>query len=72
MPLLTEDMAHIRNLVIDLGYEREQNRKEADRIADSIRELLAKADAAGMSRSEFARLLGIDRSNLYKVYVNDS
>lgn len=66
---MARDLEQMRNAVIDLGFERERNREDAERIADAIRKLLPEADRLGMSRSEFARLLGIDRSNLYKVYV---
>lgn len=61
----------VRNLAIDLGYERDRHKAQGDEIAERIRQLAVEAKRVGMSRAELARLLGIDRTNLYKVYLDD-
>lgn len=69
MPGSSKDPNKIRDEICDLAYRRERLRVELDLVADAIRAAVVEAQDADIPMAEVARLLGIDRSTLYKVYV---
>lgn len=52
-----------------LGEERRLRRKEDAQAADDIRAAIVSARAQGLSMTEIAELLGIDRTQLYRTYT---
>lgn len=52
-----------------LGKHRLRLQQESEKLAEEIRQALA-ASEGEISRSDAASLLGMDRSALYKTYLN--
>lgn len=53
----------------ELALRREWQQDSTERLAGDIRDMVSRAQGH-MSMSEVARRLGIDRSTLYRVYLN--
>lgn len=60
--LARQNLAALGEMRVDLG------RADAE-LAEKIRKWVANARAAGVPMAEVARLLGMDRSAMYRTYV---
>jgi DNA invertase Pin-like site-specific DNA recombinase len=63
-------LVEVRSHLAELAQLRRRVRDEDEDIARDIRATLADARRLGMSMSEVARLLEIDRTGLYRTYIN--
>lgn len=58
----------IRDELKALGDLRKAQRKADKKVTKDIKAALRKAKRAGVTKSEAARLLGVHRTTLYRVY----
>lgn len=58
----------VRRRLVEVASRRLSFKLEQEQLGDEIRQLMRDADAVGISTSEVARTLGMDRSTLYRVY----
>jgi len=59
----------VRQRLSGLAEQRRQHRVAQDTLHESIRNAIRDAQAVGVPMTEIARLLDMDRSSVYRTYV---
>jgi DNA invertase Pin-like site-specific DNA recombinase len=67
---VTRDPEQIRERLRRVAERRRAAEREDDEIADEIRDSINEARDANISMTEVARLLEIDRTSMYRTYIN--
>lgn len=65
---MTAQPPDARRELAELGQRRAARDEEDKELAEEIRAVLARAPDEGVTVSEAARLLGVHRTTLYRVY----
>jgi DNA invertase Pin-like site-specific DNA recombinase len=65
----TADEVMVRQRLSGLAEQRRQHRVAQDTLHESIRRAIRDAQAIGVSVTEIAKLLDMDRSSVYRTYV---
>lgn len=58
----------LREVLRGLGERRRQAETDSEELTGLIKDALKKAGRAGITKSDAARLLGVHRTTLYRVY----
>lgn len=66
--MTTDSTDAIRGELLRLGARRRQQDAHDKELTDLIKETLVKTSRAGITKTEAARLLGVHRTTLYRVY----
>ena len=67
--MMLHDGEVARQRLSGLAEQRRQHRVAQDSLHESIRAAIRDAQAVGVPMTEIARLLGMDRSSVYRTYV---
>lgn len=65
---MATDSADARTALAQLGQRRKDHEEGGEELAGEIQAALMRAMSEGVSKSEAARLLGVHRTTLYRVY----
>jgi transcriptional regulator of acetoin/glycerol metabolism len=71
MPVAPSNADRVRQRLADLGRQRAQHSAAGEELAEEIRKAVADARANNVPLAEAARLLGLDRSHLYRTYLHE-
>jgi transcriptional regulator of acetoin/glycerol metabolism len=70
MPGERSEADRVRLRLRELGQQRVQHAAAGEELADEIKKTVREAQSSSVPLAEVARLLGLDRSTLYRTYLD--